>query len=323
MYSKIFLSILIIMINFLVNSFSYAHVVTQRGNSVGWYTFNYIPSATFSIQENYNGGSSTFYHCIVSSNSTETQLSEYYVRFNNINSIRLKRSGNNDFLIDFKIKNNNSGITKDWYNYSGSLGYGNTSSQCAAGYLPLEITISITKQYLNGLYRAGRYCTNQQITMSIYHQNGRPRDTNHSFNICMNWSGTLLPPEIQVKNLDDLNFGSYSGDFIPSITDDFCVYLANANSYNLTLDDGGNLNEFDIISGSNFIPYNIFIKNKSGSSIQILENQPVSLTWFTTDQFCSINSQLISIVTSIDNNLLNDSPVGNYTSTLNIIVSPE
>ncbi len=312
---KKIISILLIL---LISYHSYADVRYRRGDAVGFYI---SPESTMNATETDSGGQFIGYYCMVSErNGVRT---DYSINFNAVSSITLRNGQNDEFEFDFYIINLNN------YFYSLSqdstrinMGVGDTEAVCAGGRANFAIFIDIYKANPTGTYAAGNYCSTRSARIRSFFQNNRPRDT-HNFNICLNWSGDPDLAEIQVKNLDDILLGTYIGNTIPPSEEEFCVYLNNSSSYNITFADSEINGNFELVNGVNTIPYTMNFKDKSGNYIPVTENMPISSTWFTQDNNCSNVAENVLIEVIPDNVSISNSSAGTYTSTLSITVAPE
>ena len=313
----------IILFTMLLMSFATcADVKTKKGVSVGWH--NYPNNLTLNLNELFDGGNEAFNFCIVS--ETYGTSNDYSILFDRTTTT-LTNGTNDGFSVDVEIINNNSGITENWLNGTVSMGSGNTISECNNSITPYTLNITVSKIIPNGNYGAGQYCATQSPRMTTRHSSGKVVDRNHPINICLNWTGSVPAPELQVGNLNDITLGIYDGNPILPVIENFCIYSQSIANYYLTMEDLGDIGNFELINGAiNKISYNLNVKNQTGGILSISENVPYLLPsseWSTSDISCSITSELLDLELIVDNLTLETAPAGTYTSTLYITISPE
>jgi hypothetical protein len=293
--------------------------VNYRGNDgIGFYI---SPEATFNVTPSSSGGDYYGYYCMVADkNGIATN---YSINFNMISGMFLANQGNDNFNFTIYMYNyNNAQLSQGQDNTKIAMGLGDAEIICAGAKTNFALWVNVTKAVPTGIYAAGRYCSNRSVRMRSFFEGNRPRDI-HNFDICIDWPGDPLPPEIQVKNLDDIMLGVYIGDPILPVEEDFCVYLNNSSSYNITFDDGTINGIFQLSDGTNNIPYTLNFKNNSGLSVPVAENSPISSVWYTNDNTCATTPLNVKVEVIPNNASISNSSAGTYTSILNITVSPE
>lgn len=296
-----------------------ADINYRRNDAVGFYI---SPELVFNVTPSADGGDYFGYYCMVADgNGVATN---YAINFNNISGLSLRNQGNDDFnFVIYMYNYNNGQFSQAQDGTNITMGNGDAENICAGGKINFALWVSVTKALPNGTYAAGTYCSNRSARIRSFFEGGnRPRDI-HDFDICIDWPGDPLPPEIQVKNLDDVILGTYIGDPITPVVEDFCVYLTNSASYNILFDDGTLNGIFQLSDGTNTIPYSLNFQNNSGGTTPVVENSPISSTWYTTDNTCATISENVKIEVIPNNASISNSLIGTYTSTLNITVSPE
>jgi hypothetical protein len=315
----------VLFIYFIMFSFSVnAHIVYSGSKSGGFYIY---PDAVLEMTADVSGGTYVGYYCVVSENSGVAQ--DFSINFNAFSGRPLKNienAANDDFDIDIDMYNYNSAqyeIASD--NTKINMGVGDTEAGCASGQINFAFLITAQKSVPSGgQYGTGRYCTDRFVKIrSFYNNRSRPKDTTHTFNVCLNFVGDPSLSEIQIKNLDDVVLGNYSGNNIPSVEEEFCVYLSNTFGYNISMADNNVNGTFELSNGLDSIPYTINFKDSLGTSIPVSESIPIASTWFTNDSMCANTSELVKLEIIPNMTAVSNTSVGNYTSVLNITVSPE
>ena len=310
--------IITILLTLIISTNAFSDVRYRGNDAVGFYI---SPATILNATETDSGGQFVGYYCMVADDNGNA--TDYSINFNNISNITLRNGQNDRFAFDLYLINYNTFRYAQVQNTNRiNMGEGSTENVCAGGRINFIIYIVIYKENPSGTYAAGNYCSNNSARIRSYFQNNRPRDT-HRFDICLDWSGDPDLNEIQVKNLDDIVLGTYIGNTIAPSEEEFCVYLNNSNSYNISFSDTNSNGSFDLVNGVNTIPYAMNFKNKQGDTIPVTENSPISSTWFTQDNNCSNVAENVLIEVIPDNVSISNSSAGTYTSTLNITVSPE
>lgn len=174
------------------------------------------------------------------------------------------------------------------------------------------IRISIPENELINV-NSGKYTST--FYLNTYTNAGNSLIVTDSFTVTIN-----VNYEIKISNLDDINLGVYDGGVneIQKI-ESFCVHTKNSSNYQLTVFDNVS-NGFNLVNANNDkIPYKLTYYNDS-QNIPININEYQSINNLIGNSYENCDSGTLAYL-AVGVNLDSDINVGDYSSTITLIVS--
>ena len=136
----------------------------------------------------------------------------------------------------------------------------------------------------------------------------------------------IIDDLVQVTNLNGIDFGTYGGTLDLTGTDEMCIYRNGTGAYDIQLDSAnpGAGNEFRMISGANFITYQLKFDDDNDASDgtvflsgDSLMNQAGHAS--ATDCGSVDNAEIEVFITEAT---LQGSVAGSYLDTVTLTISP-
>lgn len=135
----------------------------------------------------------------------------------------------------------------------------------------------------------------------------------------------VIPEQVRISGLSDINFGTYSGTGNLESDQDICVYSNIVNGrYDITTQGDGAGNAYTLTNGGDTIPYSVFWSPSTGPS----GGTPMTATTTLTNQLnantqtddCSVGGLSANIRVLMNDADLHGISNGLYSGTLSVIV---
>ena len=135
-----------------------------------------------------------------------------------------------------------------------------------------------------------------------------------------------IPPLIQISNMADIAFGSYSGTGDLNGNQDVCIYTnLAAGTYVVTATGSGAANAFTVTDGSNTIAYNVYFNDTTGTTGEVqlsTGSQSAQQSGANTSSAtCGGGDAANYHIEMLETNL-QTAPAASYTGTLTLVVEP-
>lgn len=128
---------------------------------------------------------------------------------------------------------------------------------------------------------------------------------------------------VRISNMNDFNFGTWSGTGNLTASDNVCIYDSVNNNYRIRGSGSGTGGAFTLANGANTLPYSVTFQGTVGGAVALTANVQTAAIRAanTTSSTCAGGTNAtISITITAANMLTVDA--GTYTGVLTILLRP-